>query len=538
MKWLPFLLFMAVFYTTSVSAQDSVSHEMSAPVDIPQLGWDKVLLMSNGNTLLIHLQQRKGIVVKTFDKERKEISSLKHICDVIDINALERSWLKGVYEIGGEAVMFISQYIENRETLVRLRFSADDGKLIKEEKLIQSPTFQNRTSCYVVYNKNVEGYSIFCFKNLEVTPKEELKLIKYSSAHKVIKEIPIPNLGMDSMHYAKMVTANVDNNGSFTVALQLSKIKYYPDILDKYLVSCYLPADADKFVIARTSLGAAMEAYYTHYSFNPVEQRLNLMVTTEQMAVLKDGLRPVTQAWYIPYMLVFNETDLNDMVTKPVIYRRGSNYRQQLMGREMPFRPAPVKMFTNENGITTLISQEHVNNAYWKGIQSSYTYLGHIGITQLDESGEEIWGVVLPKAHYVEYNVYPAEYVMRGMAKPIFAGQHDKAYEKQFSSIDCYTANKNLYLIYNDAKGNTFKTIKDNIDTVYSYKFTEAVLQRMGRKKEMLKTSLFGEQKENESRSVMLESADFDDKTLTYAALIRYRKDDKYEMHVAWCHLK
>lgn len=538
MRLLPFLLLIAVFYTLPATAQDSVSHELSAPIDIPQLGWDKVMMMSNGNTLLFHLQPRKGIVVKTFNKERKEISSLKHICNVIDINALDRSWLKGFYEINGEAVMFITQFIENRETLVRLHFSAENGKLLKEEKLIQSPSFQNKTSCFVIRNENVDGYSIFCFKNLELYPKEELKLIKYSSDHKVIKELSITELGMDSIHYAKMVSADMDKNGSICVTLQMSKIKYYPDILDKYLVSCYVPADADKVVIMRTELEPTMEAYYTHYRVNPFTHRLNIMLTTERLAVLKDGIKPMVETWYKPYMLIYDESNLNSMVSKPVVNQRGSNYRQQLTGKASDFRPAPVRMFTNDNGVTTLVSEEHVNNALWKGVRSDYTYLGQIGLTQLNDDGEETWGIVLPRAHYLEYNVAPYEHAMKGSFKTLFAGLHEKTYDEQFSSVDCFTANRNFYIIYNDAKDNLKKTLSDNIDTVYSYKFTEGILQRVGRKKEMLRTFLLGEPKENESRSVMLESSDFDEKTHTYAALVLYRKDNKYDLHIAWCHLR
>ena len=54
----------------------------------------------------------------------------------------------------------------------------------------------------------------------------------------------------------------------------------------------------------------------------------------------------------------------------------------------------------------------------------------------------------------------------------------------------------------------------------------------------MLRTFLLGDPKENESRSVMLESSDFDEKTRTYAALVLYRKDTKYDLHIAWCHLR
>lgn len=527
------LLALIASFSLQCLAQDSTL-TISAPVDIPRLGWDKVMLMSNGNTLLFHFQPRKGIIVKTFDKDRKEISSLKHICNVLDINVLDRTEIKGFHEINNEAVLFLSQFIENRETLIRLRFSADNGKLLKEEIIIQSPSFQNKVSTYIVRDDAHEGYSIFCYKQLELLPKEQLKLMTYNNEHKLIKEIPIPDLGMDSIHYAHFVSANMDVNGSICVTLQLSKIVYYPDVLDKYLVTCYLPKGAEEFIVLRTKLDQAMDSYYANYTFNPFSNSLNILLTTLQTAVLKDGLKPVTEQLFVPYMLMYDQADFNNFQSKAVANMRANNYRKQLTGTINEFKPAAIRSFTNTNGVTTIISEEHKVHAYYKGLPSKYTCLGNIGITQLNEQGEEIWGTVLPKVHYIDYSMLPREHAYRHCAKKLFQGEHDKTYEEQFSGFDCHTANKNFFIVYNDLKANFDKKISVPLDTLYTYQNAHAMYHKMGRKKELSKNYLLGTPVENESRSAMIESADFDEKTGTYTTLFVYRKDEKYSVHIAW----
>src|SRR6185437_446824 len=102
----PILFFLLFFTATSLFAQDKAC-EVSSPIDLHLDGWNKVLLMRNGNTLLLHLEHNKPLVIKVFSKERKEIASQKYFCDVLDINTLDMASFKGFYDINGEAVLFI-----------------------------------------------------------------------------------------------------------------------------------------------------------------------------------------------------------------------------------------------------------------------------------------------------------------------------------------------------------------------------------------------------------------------------------------------
>ncbi len=97
-----------------------------------------------------------------------------------------------------------------------------------------------------------------------------------------------------------------------------------------------------------------------------------------------------------------------------------------------------------------------------------------------------------------------------------------------------HTANKNTFVVYNDLRANFDKKLSDQQDTLYTYQNAHAMYHKMDRKKAMTKYYLLGTPADNESRSAMIESADFDEKTATYATLFLHRKEEKYSVHIAW----
>ena len=78
--------------------------------------------MKNGNTMLFHFEPRKAVVVKVFDTSHKEIASQKHVCKILDINYFYYAIFKGLYDINGEAVLFMEQEHLNKRQLVRGAF--------------------------------------------------------------------------------------------------------------------------------------------------------------------------------------------------------------------------------------------------------------------------------------------------------------------------------------------------------------------------------------------------------------------------------
>ena len=108
----------------------TTSWNKTTTIDLPETGWNKVLCMKNGNTLLFHFEVAKSVHVFVFDSGCKQVAELKHPCGKLDINNFKTSLFKGLYDINDEAVLFIEQEHNSWRELVRLRFNSRDGGLI------------------------------------------------------------------------------------------------------------------------------------------------------------------------------------------------------------------------------------------------------------------------------------------------------------------------------------------------------------------------------------------------------------------------
>ena len=100
MKLLTRLFLFFAFVTTQTFAQDSTLI-ISQPVEIGADGWNKVLQLSNGNTMLFHFENSKLIRSVVFDKQGKQIASAKPETKKLDVNVLSNARFMGLYEIGG-----------------------------------------------------------------------------------------------------------------------------------------------------------------------------------------------------------------------------------------------------------------------------------------------------------------------------------------------------------------------------------------------------------------------------------------------------
>ena len=129
MKPLITISFLFIAFSAFAQAQTS---QISKPLDIGLKGWNRVLYMNNGNAMLFHFEPSHTIQVKVFDSARKEKSNKGDKYNVLYSFNTNPPVIKGVFEINGEAVLFIDQEINSKHCLIRLRYDAASGRLIEE----------------------------------------------------------------------------------------------------------------------------------------------------------------------------------------------------------------------------------------------------------------------------------------------------------------------------------------------------------------------------------------------------------------------
>ena len=526
-------------------------YDLSAPTDLSETGVNKVLCMKNGNTMLFHFEPARKINVIVFDSLHKEIANTKEPCKVLDILTLEHVVFKGIYDINGEAVMFFDQDHNGKHELVRLRYNAKNGMLIEEKLIAESQSEDKRMQFFVMKNKDNDNYSIlFCTDKRH--PKEcDIFIVFFDAHHKSIREIQLP-VDRKKFDYLRVIDAESQPNGTL-ISLALAKTTVNglttdmePDthmsaVYDHFMQYFYIPKDSSSAKTGIVSLSTGVFAQYAAYTYNHFASALNLLVYSYKPIDTRFGTHEVTGGMSRDLFFRFNEDDfsigLNDIKNT-----MANDFYKQNAGVDKNFIGVPLTMFTNENGLTTLISETHTTYGVAETrVRYNYEdYFGTIAVTQVDDNGNELWGAVLPLSQY--YKSYQHYLDVNAIAKrwqnqPLFEDMPSQVYNRQFIGINAYCREKNYYIVYNDYNKNFGNSLKNPGDTVYSFNTTNTCYYKMNRKKEITKHHLFGEPITDEYKCSFIEGADFDESRGIYASLVQYKKGDEISLRMAWSHL-
>lgn len=536
------------------------SHDMSKPLAIKQKGWNKVLCMKNGNTMLFHFEPAKAVIVKVFDSTHKEIASRKHgfnifgkrkSFSILDFLMMERMELKGVYDIDGEAVLFFDQDSHSKHQLVRLRFNGVTGALINEALVGESQSENKRIKYYVMKNKDNDNYEILFCMDKKHPRRSDIYMVYFNSKHESIREVQL-NVDRKKYDYLDVIDAESQPNGVMVIlGLDKTVLNGRPDeftplvqggaLYDHYLSYYYIP-EGDSVPVNRViNLSVGVFPFYGLYTYNDYAKTISSLLYSYKPTYYKFGINEITGSISQDLYFMVHPLDLS-MIVNPLPYIDTTKATEALTTNNAA-NNIPIKMFTNKNGLTTLVSQtvKPFVNLETSARVAHEDYFGNISIMQLDDLGDEIWRTVLPFSQY--YNSYQHNYDIKRLAKGwqgqmIFGDFAPKVYERQFLSFNCYTYNRNFYIVYNGNDRDFRKKINERCDTIYNYSTTNACYYKMDAKKNIVRQYLFGEPKAKEYRCSFIEGADFDEKRGVYASLIQYKKGGDISLRMAWSRLE
>jgi hypothetical protein len=518
------------------------TYSISDPIDIPQAGWNKLLQMKNGNTLLFHFEERKGIVVKVFDNMHKEIASKKHICKIFDINQQDHASVDGLYEINGEAVLFLEQSVWNKNSLIILRIDPSTASLIEEKIICKSPSFARKQYFTVLKEKNSEGYYVFCEKNF-IQNDDTLELKEFNSKHEQIRSVFL-NIDKNSVDKFSCLGEYIGSDGNICIALELSKTKIsgVRAVYSNALMIGYLKRNSDHFETKLISISD--DAAPTYARFTDDNKLLHVAIVDERPYYSESGLNGGIYVDINSLLLIFDKTDWSmkyQWLSKRKINAEVSNPGDT----NSNFHGIPVQIFNDATNTTNIVYEEYIMyNTIESGKKVLRTDLGYIGIGKYNDIGDETWGITLPKQQSLRTVLPISEILTRGTEKNLFRHFPEQEYEDQFSSIEvCNNNGVVQYIFFNDFAKN-FENTSDNPGAAVTqhyyenpFQYTEAFYYCMKGDGKVTKNYLFEPTSENESKSNMIESGDFNAKTNIYATVILDRKGKVYNTCIAWCEL-
>ena len=535
-----FVLFLCFCF--SIGHAQEKNPNISAPISIPQTGVNKVLCMKNGNTMLFHFEFGKDIIVKIFDSTHREIANQS-----IDY----RKWdflgfaFKRLFELNNEAVLFIEQSHYSKKILVRLRFSGNDGRLIEDVIAGESVSMSKPTIFYVIKNTMEDEYSILSSTDDRLFQNYKTNVTFYNNKHEKIKEVPL-DIEEKKYDYVDILSAASQPNG-ILVSLCFGKLLENgtdrgnlsaASIYDHHLAMYYIPKGSSMALYAGAHLSTDTYPFFSNYTYNPFAKTLNLLLLSYRDIAYQFGY-----VWLPGSIMqhIFFKVDASNMAVdyKWMKYTAANNFLRKKTDSSAAFEGVPMNMYTNDNGLSTVISESisRYTEPETQVRTNYYTYVCNIGITQFDDDGNELWGTVLPLSQrHKSYEGYLSMgAIMNKQDDEARRGDLPEAlYERQFVSTNSYNYDKNFYVIFNDNDKNFNNSIEHPGDTVYSFNTTNACYYKMDRKKEITKHYLYGTPEANEYKTSFIKSADFDEQRGIYVSVIQYKKGDDISLRMAW----
>ncbi len=544
-------LFVFLFVLLPLCGFAQEQKQMSDPLDIRPVGWNKVLCMKNGNTLLFHFEPSKPLELNVFDSSHRLVAVKKHSLRFLGVSG--QTYLKGLYEINGDAVLFANDEHLNKHVLVRVRFSGNDGSLTEEKIIGESPSSIRVTDFNVMKSTDDDSYQVLFATDNAPFKKCNVHVSFFNNKHEVIKDVAIPVkradfdffdiIGTQSTHAGICINislkAEIGNTTSHVNYSDANTASKYNHTLYTY----FIPVNSSTVRETSMILEKDINPNYTNVTFDPFAKSLNVLMFSYLRYFYKVGLdyQPAAQMGSL-----FLSIDTADMLAKHnwVNNDMANVYYQAQTDSTKLFDGIPLKMFTNEYGLTTVVYESFAIRGVTETsvLYGHENFMGNICITQIDDTGKELWGTVLPKAQYYKsYHDYCYPYMLskKEQDNMIFAYEaSEQVYNRQFVSLNTYTRNRDYYIIYNDKDKNFNNSMKAPGDTVYDFSTTNACYYKLGRGKVVTKHYVFGTPAENEYKCSFIEGADFDAKRGVYAALVQYKKNEEVSLRMAWGHLE
>lgn len=536
------IVFALLFGFTIVKAQPKI--ETSTSFDEPGDGWNKLIQMKNGNTLFFHFSKKEGVEVTVYDKSRNLISTKEITSELWDPKAMRGSEIEGLYEINGQAVIFLQQTFDRTPTLFRLVFDASTGELVKEKQMGTLPKYGvfagyamkyggvDASDFYVEKDPNSDCYAVVYFNGFAHESGERIKVVHYSGMHKKISTAYYDS-PEGKFKYLRFIGMTVDGNKSIHLCTYGFNTNSDENGADSRVIVSKLDAGDSVFTNKMLDFTDDFRDTKAVMKYNKGTGMIELLTLTFVKSKRKT-------AYYLPLISYIDPATLFVTNSQVLTTNKASEYMQAHFDNTDGYNGLPEDMIINNDNTTTVLyeDQQQIERRDQRTgrVTSRSTILGNIGIAEIDNKGKEKEGNAILKKQFAT-----------GFFDPLYLANKHKgmwAYRSAgllrtnnnaFMSFDYVNTDKNRYIIFNDysvnfERGDDVKKRKDvttisEANTFY-YRLHDGQFD---------KDYLFGTPgSDKQSNFCSVESSDFNKETNTYATLLISRDGRNKEAKIAW----
>lgn len=502
----PLMYLFCALLSFSATAQNTCN--LSDVLNIEDRGKNKLLLSSNGNTLLFHFGNGQLFKVSVFDANHKLIVTNTAPVKVLDLNVLKNGDFEGLFETYKEAVLFFAETIYGKRSLIRYRFSIENGKMLEEKIVLEGERQIVNNRYFILHLRGQKNYSIFCYRDVFKNPQYQPILYRYNEKNDLLNAITLAfPKGDDIDHHLNAVT--ISPEGSVAVAMHLGKGNQQMEraasgmLVNMSDMKYYFAYCASNDTAFKTTLIDAPQQ--AHFHSNPTSATRFIFNEKEHKAYLaiNDMMTNMDDTKYALFScLLFSVNTQSMAVNSNWMYYKYIDYDvKHSPDSSSAFSHHPAYFFMHDTDMLLVSIDKRLT---WRS-GFDRPLMPILGLTRLSMAGNETWGRMLPYSAFA--NSKDENAILR---------------RKNFVSdyvypLDTACTNTGTYLFFNDYENTFYYKIGTDLGCDLYYPF--------------------GKPAEGHTKMAFNDSSDYDPESSTYATVFIDVADKKATPYIAWCHL-
>ncbi len=463
MKKAPVLLF--IFFISFVANAQFKTLAEGPVFEEPEQGFGKILAMQNGNTLFFHITYKDGINLQVYNAAHKQ-KAAKTI--IPKYGRLKRAVIDAIFEIHGDAVLFISEAEDRVPSLYRLIIDGTTGAL-KEEKKIAELTRVTMGQGYAMVFGRVpipnffirkdsysDNYALAMLNSFESDRNKRIEIVFYGSDHKEISRAyySSPDNKYKYMMYIDMAVIGKEKVSVLAFAYNTAA----SGGKESELVLASLDGGATSVTLDELDFSKDLVITGGITRYNPITKKVILLAAAK--AEKKSGQ-------YVSFIANIDPFE-KKMVSASAIYPTQANEKNtELFGRKHEYTGMPQNLFINNDGSFSVVYEEIIDysQTFRDGASTTYSDLENIAVSKFDATGKETSSCLIPKS----------QRVFKSFLNPFYHSKREGSAQVldeggQYKSFAYLSGTQKSYVLFNDIEENGESVRKGKITRIQSVK--------------------------------------------------------------------
>lgn len=525
--------------------------EYSTPFEEPVKGSYKVLQLTNGSTFFFTFNNEDGIAVTVYKPDRKLASRKVLSTTKWEPKQMKNATMEGIYEIGGQPVLFLQFLIDREPILYRIQLHPENGSIAKLDEIGRLPKYSLISGYAMAFGEvdpedfivekdpYSDAYAVVHYNSFSKESDKRIELVHYAVENGEHVEINRSYYDAQNFKYTNYIGMTVNGDK----AVHLAAYGYNTESnggKDSRVIISRIRRGERAFTNVNLEFTDDFKKTEGLMNYNPETGMIQLMTLT-----LIEGKRENFTMVLINYI---DPESLQIVKKIPLPMSELNAYtKTKQIGDywdDVEFKHIPVNMILNNDNTTTILLEEK-DESY---INSSSTKVefGRIGVITLDNAGKATDAYALKKFQIATgHNTGRLYHAKRGKGlwsytthrgMTMYTPDDNRSYYS-FGYINT-TAN-NTYIIYNDNPDNYLNgvVLTDNkkIKPIKAVSESVATYRKVINNMKIESALLYGRNSSDDQTAFCnVESAHFRKETGVYASLMVKRNKKEKKAYIAW----